>query len=191
MPVCIWKASPPSSNAKIGYKTALPTPTHAITGFGVPLRSPIYRLSLLFSPAKFSTNKIFPASAVGVCLCFQSQSRLKNPEHLKLLHVSSVHHIWRCTKGPAITWGWYRLCQTGKGCLRMWPWASGTWWSLFSRKDPPPRPSYSGTLRSTFSPSLSVLLRRVSSLGNWGKGPSPLQLYRRQSEETGMPGRNL
>jgi hypothetical protein len=28
---------------------------------------------------------------VGVCLCFHSQSKLKNPEHLKFLHVSSMH----------------------------------------------------------------------------------------------------
>jgi hypothetical protein len=40
--------------------------------------------------------------------------------------MSSVHHIWWCTKGPAVTWGWYRLSQTGKGCLRMWPWLSST-----------------------------------------------------------------
>jgi hypothetical protein len=64
-------------------------------------------------------------------------------------------------------------------------------WSLFSRRDPPPWPSYSGTLRLTFSPSFSVLLRRVSSLGNWGKAPSPLQLNGRQSEETQMPGGGL
>jgi hypothetical protein len=36
-------------------------------------------------PLPFSTNKIFPTSAAGVCLCFQSQSRSKNPEHLKIL----------------------------------------------------------------------------------------------------------
>jgi hypothetical protein len=47
----------------------------------------------LFSPTKFSTNKIFPTSAVRVCLCFHSQSRLKNPEHLKFLRMSSVHHL--------------------------------------------------------------------------------------------------
>jgi hypothetical protein len=33
-----------------------------ITGFQVPLHSPICSLSLLFSPTKFSTNKIFPTS---------------------------------------------------------------------------------------------------------------------------------
>jgi hypothetical protein len=59
-------------------------------------------------------------------MCFHPQSGLKNPEHLKFLHVSSMHHIWRCMKGPAITWGQHRLGQTGKGCLGMWPWASGT-----------------------------------------------------------------
>jgi hypothetical protein len=37
----------------------------------------------------FATNKIFPTSAVRVCLCFQSQSKFKNPEHLKFPHVSS------------------------------------------------------------------------------------------------------
>jgi hypothetical protein len=34
-----------------------------ITGFWVPLHSPICSLSLLFSPTKFATNKIFPTSA--------------------------------------------------------------------------------------------------------------------------------
>jgi hypothetical protein len=63
-----------------------------ITGFRVPLHSPICSLSLLFSPTKFSANKIFPTSTVRVCLCFHSQSRLKNPEHLKFLRMSSVHH---------------------------------------------------------------------------------------------------
>jgi hypothetical protein len=28
--------------------------------------------------------------------------------------VSSLHHIWQCMKGPAFTWGWYRLCKLGK-----------------------------------------------------------------------------
>jgi hypothetical protein len=36
-------------------------------------------LSLLFF-----TNKIFPTSAAGVCLCFHSQSGHKNPEDLKI-----------------------------------------------------------------------------------------------------------
>jgi hypothetical protein len=77
---------------QIGYKTPLPTLTHRITGFRVPLHSPICSLSLLFSSTKFSANKIFLTSAVGVCLCFHSQSRLKNPEHLKFLHMSSMHY---------------------------------------------------------------------------------------------------
>jgi hypothetical protein len=51
--------------------------------------------------------------------------------------VSSVHHIWLCKMGPAITWGRYRLCQTGKGCLGMWPWASGTLMeSVFQNSSP-------------------------------------------------------
>jgi hypothetical protein len=48
---------------------------------------------------KFSTNKIFPIPVVRVCLCFHSQSRLKNPEHLKFLCMSSVHQkhkYWKC-----------------------------------------------------------------------------------------------
>jgi hypothetical protein len=40
----------------------------------------------------FSTNKIFLTSAAGVCLGFHSQSGIKNSEHLKFLHMSSVHH---------------------------------------------------------------------------------------------------
>jgi hypothetical protein len=84
----------PSGNAKIGYKThSTPWPTES-PGFRVPLYSPICSLSLLFSTNKFSTNKIFLTSAVGVCLCFHSQSGLKNPEHLKFLHVSSMHHMY-------------------------------------------------------------------------------------------------
>jgi hypothetical protein len=53
---------------QISYKTPLPTLAHRITGFRVPLHSPICSLSLLFSPTKFPTNKIFPTSAVRVCL---------------------------------------------------------------------------------------------------------------------------
>jgi hypothetical protein len=34
-----------------------------ITSFQVPLHSPIFSFSLLFSPTKFSTNKIFLSSA--------------------------------------------------------------------------------------------------------------------------------
>jgi hypothetical protein len=73
---------------KKGYKTLSPTwPTGSLVS-----RSPCmppFSLSLLFS-----TNKIFPTSAAGVCLCLHSQSGLKNPEHLKFLHMLSVHHIW-------------------------------------------------------------------------------------------------
>jgi hypothetical protein len=91
-----------------------------------------------------------------------------------------------------ITWGQYRLCQTGKSCLGMWPWTSGTAVEfIFQERPLPPQPSYGGTLRLTFSLSLSVLLRRVSPSGNWGKAPSPLQLYGRQSEETWTPDRGL
>jgi hypothetical protein len=74
----------------------------------------------------------------------------------------------------------------------MWSWASGTLVeSIFQERPPPPRPSYGGTLRLTFSPSLSVLLRRAAPLGNWGKAPSPLQLYSRQSEGTRTPDGGL
>jgi hypothetical protein len=61
-----------------GYKTPLPTLAYRITGFRVTLDSAIFSLSLLFSTNKFSTNKIFLTSAVTVCLCVHSQSRLKN-----------------------------------------------------------------------------------------------------------------
>jgi hypothetical protein len=79
--------SKPSSACSSETYTKLPPNGFSLTGFWVPLHSPICSLSLLFS-----TNKIFPTSAVGVHLCFHPQSRLKNPEHLKFLHVSSVHH---------------------------------------------------------------------------------------------------
>jgi hypothetical protein len=62
------------------------------TSFWVPLHAQPCSLSLLFS-----TNKIFPTSAAGIYLCFHSQSRLKNPEHLKFLHVSSVHQNYMCS----------------------------------------------------------------------------------------------
>jgi hypothetical protein len=81
--VCIWETSLPSGNTQNGYIIqSPPQPTRP----WVPLPSPLWSLSLLFC-----TNKIFPTSAAGVCLCFHSQSRLKNPEHLKFLCVSSVH----------------------------------------------------------------------------------------------------
>jgi hypothetical protein len=50
----------------------LPTLTHGITGFLVPLHSPICSLSLLFSITKFSKNKIFLISAV---LSFSEQAQ--------------------------------------------------------------------------------------------------------------------
>jgi hypothetical protein len=89
-----------------------------------------------------------------------------------------MHHIWWYTKGPAITWGQYRLCQTGKGCLEPWLWVSGTLVeSIFQGRQPPhglTTVELSG--QPSLSLSISVLLRRVSPLGNWGKTPSPLQL---------------
>jgi hypothetical protein len=76
------------------YKNPIPNLTHGIISLQVTLQSPICSLSLLFSMNKFSTNKIFPTSAVGVCLCFHSQRGLKNPEHLKFLRLLSVHIWW-------------------------------------------------------------------------------------------------
>jgi hypothetical protein len=105
--------------------------------------------------------------------------------------MSSVHHIWRPQRdqpSPEVGIGcakWERLPRNVTVSVRH---SGGV---CFPGETPPPRPSYGGTLRSTFSPSLSVLLGRVSSLGNRGKGPSPLQLYGRQSEETQRPGRGL
>jgi hypothetical protein len=63
----------------IGYKTPLPTLAHGITSFRVPLHSPICSLSLLFSPTKFSTNKIFLTAAVRVCLCFSFSEQVQEP----------------------------------------------------------------------------------------------------------------
>jgi hypothetical protein len=83
--------------------------------------------------------------------------------------MSSVHHIGQFTKGPAITWGQYRLCQTGKGCLGMWLWVSGT----PGETPPPPRPSYGGTLRSTFSLSLCIV-KEGFSLGKLRKSSEPI-----------------
>jgi hypothetical protein len=51
--------------------------------------------------------------------------------------MSSMHHIWWHTKGPAITWGWCRLCQTGKGCLGMWLWVSSTLVESIFQERPP------------------------------------------------------
>jgi hypothetical protein len=45
--------------------------------------------SFLFSSLQIKSL----TSAAGVCLCFHFQSRLKNPEHLKFLHVSSVYQF--------------------------------------------------------------------------------------------------
>jgi hypothetical protein len=146
-----------------GYKTQSPLWPTGPSVSGSPY-IPHYAV-FLFSSLQI---KIFLTSAVGVCPCFHSWSRLKNPKH-----VSSVHRL-ATQIGQAVTWGWYRLCQTGKGCLGMWLWPSGTLMESVFQEIPPPLPSYGGNLRLTFS--LSVLLRRVSSLGNWGKALSPLQL---------------
>jgi hypothetical protein len=59
-----------------------------------PYIPPTCSLSFLFSTNKFSTNKILPTSAVRVFLYFHSQSRLKNPEHLKFLCVSFLHQVY-------------------------------------------------------------------------------------------------
>jgi hypothetical protein len=153
MPICIWETSPPQAiHTKKAIKP-IPTLTHGTTGFQVPLHSPPCSISLLSS-----TNKILLTSTAGVCLCFHSQSGLKNPEHLKSQCMSSVYHIWRCMKGQAFTWGWYRLCQTGKGCLGMWPWPYGIPMESILQECPPPQPSYGGPLRPNFSLSLSLPL---------------------------------
>jgi hypothetical protein len=67
-------------------KNPISNPTHRTTGLQVPLHAP----SCSFSPL-FSTNKFFLTSAAGVHLCFHSQSRTKNPKHLKFLRMSSAH----------------------------------------------------------------------------------------------------
>jgi hypothetical protein len=108
-------------------------------------------------------------------LCFHSHSRLKNPEHLKFLCVSSVHHIWRRTKGPAITWGQYRLGKTGKGCLGMWLWASSTPVESISMSEHPPQPSYGGTHRPTFS---LCLVKEDFSLGKLRKSSESITAVR-------------
>jgi hypothetical protein len=76
---------------------------------------------------------------------------------------------------------WERLPRN----MTMSIWHSGR--VYFPGETTPPQPSYSGTFRPTFSLPLSDLLRGVSPLGNWGKAPSPLQLYGRQSQEIWMP----
>jgi hypothetical protein len=152
-------ASPPSGNAKKGYKTPLPSLTQGVTSFQDPLHSPICSLTLLLS-----ANEIFLTSAVGVCLCFHSQSRLKNTEELKYMCMSSGHQIWQLQRDqPTYTYqGKYRLCKTGKGCLGKWPWVS----SILVE-----RPPHHGLAMVELSgqPFSSLL-------GNWRKAPSPLQL---------------
>jgi hypothetical protein len=85
-------------------------------------------------------------------------------------HKGTSHHLSR-----------HSLCQPGKGCLGVWPWASSTpVGSIFQET-----PLHYGldevelsawTFLSLF---LAVLLRKVSPLENWGKAPRPLQLYGR------------
>jgi hypothetical protein len=82
---------------KKGYKSPISNLTHRTTGFRVPLHAPPCSFSLLFS-----TNKIFPASAAGVHLCFHSQSGLKNPEiPSHVIYASNVYlkpHYLEVTK---------------------------------------------------------------------------------------------
>jgi hypothetical protein len=66
-----------------GYKTQSPTRPTEPPVSGSPC-IPHYAVFL------FSTNKIFLTSAALVHLCFHSQSRLKNPEYVKFLHVISA-----------------------------------------------------------------------------------------------------
>jgi hypothetical protein len=72
---------------KKAIKTQSPTLPTGPPGSGSPC-IPHYAVFLSFL---FSTNKIFPTSAAGVRLCFHSQRMLESAEHLKFLHVSSVH----------------------------------------------------------------------------------------------------
>jgi hypothetical protein len=86
--VCTWETSLHSGNFKKAIKTQSPTWP---MGPPVPcsLHSPLCSLSLLFS-----RRTVFLTNFVVVRLCFHCQSGIKNPEPLKFLCRSSVHHIW-------------------------------------------------------------------------------------------------
>jgi hypothetical protein len=93
---------------KKGYKTPLPTLTHGITSFWVPLHSPICSLSLLFS-----TNKIFLTSAIDCMYVY-----LQSPHTETLTNLTGmVHGRESGHKGRALMNGIGYLIRTGqRGC---------------------------------------------------------------------------
>jgi hypothetical protein len=94
MTVCIWKASQPSGNAKIGYKIdsppwlmgSLDSGSHCIPQYAV----------FLFSFLKLNSLQIKSFQSLlleSVCaFILRAGSRTLSTWTLKFLHVSSVHH---------------------------------------------------------------------------------------------------
>ncbi|XP_073940921.1 ribosomal RNA-processing protein 8 isoform X2 [Castor canadensis] len=60
-------------------------------------------LKLAEVSSRFGDVRTFLRAVTKLGFKVISKSRFKNPEHLKFLHMSSVHRIWQHTKGPAIT----------------------------------------------------------------------------------------
>jgi hypothetical protein len=152
------------------YKNSISNQTQRTTSFWDALHPPLCSLSLLFT-----TNKIFPTSAAGAHLFFHSQSVLTNLSTWNS-YTSSVHHIWWCSMGQVFTWGWYKLCQTGKDCLVTWLWPSST---LQERPPHPTPPHGLAILDLSGQPSLSLSLslpfvKEGFSLGKLRKSSKPI-----------------
>jgi hypothetical protein len=95
------------------------------------------------------------------------------------------------TKGPVFTWGQYKLCQTGKDCLGMWPWVSSTSVeSVFQER--PPTTAYLRWNSQVDLLSLSLcLVKEGFFLGKLRKRSKPTTAVRQAIWETQRPGRGL
>jgi hypothetical protein len=107
---------PQAIHKEKSYKTHSPTWPMGPLVSGCPC-IPHYAVFL------FSTNSDLCCWSLSALSFSEQAQEAWAPE----IPVGVIHVSYLVTKkGPAITWGQYRLCQTGEGCLGMWLWASST-----------------------------------------------------------------
>jgi hypothetical protein len=97
-------------------------------------------------------------------------------------------------KGLVFTWGQYRLCQTGKGCLGTWPWLSGTLIESVLQENPPSHGLATADLSGWPFLSLSLSLSLIKEgfpLGNLRKSSKPITVVRQAAWENSGAGWKL
>jgi hypothetical protein len=87
--------------------------------------------------------------------------------------LTPASNIWWPMKGPVFNWRWYRLCQTGKGCVGMWPWPSGPMMESVLQESPPHHGLAMVNLSGQSSLSLS-LIKDGFSFGDLRKSSEPI-----------------